>query len=52
MGWLSTKEINMAGDMEVEWKNYIFTLQRTHVRLTQAKDELIWGKNVMGGVYN
>jgi hypothetical protein len=50
-GWLSVEEINVVGDMVVEWKNYIFTLHRAHVRLTQAKDELIWGGNVMGGVY-
>jgi hypothetical protein len=43
--------INVAGDMVVEWKNYIFILHKAHARLIQAEYELILGKNVKGHVY-
>jgi hypothetical protein len=49
---LTAKELNMASDWDIEWNNFTNSLQRAHNRLGPSEDELIWGRNVVGGNYS
>jgi hypothetical protein len=49
--WLSVVDLNLTSEWASDWNNYIVTLQREHVRLGPLEDELIWGRNIVGGSY-
>jgi hypothetical protein len=43
-GWHSIETLGPEGDLKYQWDNYLFSLQRDHIRLLDMDDELVWQK--------
>ena len=41
----------MTGEWARDWNNFIDTLSWAHISLGLLEDDLVWGKNVVGGNY-
>ena len=50
-GWKSAQQLNFGGDLSRVWTNFIDSLQRAHVRISEREDELIWDLDP-ASVYN
>jgi hypothetical protein len=37
--------------MLCEWNNFIFELNKEHIRIREGEDELVWVYNAIGGQY-
>jgi len=49
-GWLSDTDLNLIGERDSDWNNYIATVWKAHIRLGPLEDEIIWGRNMIGGI--
>ena len=50
-GSKSAQQLNFEGDMTLVWSDFIYSLRRAHVRLSDCEDEFIWDMDPTGG-YN
>lgn len=49
-GWKSAIELGFPKQWHEDWHNYTLALSKSHVRITQGEDELIW-QHVSHGHY-
>jgi hypothetical protein len=47
-GWYNSDFLELEGELKLHWDNYIFSLQRGHIRLLDKDDELVWKKSPHG----
>ena len=48
-GWISSKDLRLQGDLDLEWDSYVSHLYSTGVILTKCSDRLAWTFNKKNG---
>jgi hypothetical protein len=49
--WHSSEALELDAIWEQDWRNYISTLQKAHIHLSENRDELAWSFPQSGGSY-
>eukprot|EP01018_Ginkgo_biloba_P023075 Gb_32325 [translate_table: standard] len=50
--WKSVVALGLRGGDEEKWELYISSLKRSHVRIKDSSDALLWSKNLASGHYS
>jgi hypothetical protein len=47
-GWKNVETLGLHDPLSEPWNIYIFSLQSSHIRITEEEDELVWKKSPLG----
>jgi hypothetical protein len=48
--WIDSKQLNLSGELALEWDNFILTIQTNGIYLKDSCDKLVWSWNRALGI--